>query len=260
MRLNVADVGSGPVVVLLHGFPFDHAMWAEQLAALAPTHRVIAPDLRGYGQSEATPDSVYEVDEFADDVLETLDALGVAGPVVVGGLSMGGYVALAIAERFPERLRGLMLLDTRAGADTPEAAANRLTAAEHIESSGEIGPLLATMLPKLFAPATQADRPEVIDRIAATMRHAPSAVVAATLRGLAARPDRTALLPRIAVPTLVLVGVDDAITPPAEARAMAAALPRATLVEIPAAGHLAPVENPPAANAAIRSFLASLPH
>jgi pimeloyl-ACP methyl ester carboxylesterase len=255
MRLNVADVGAGPVVVLLHGFPFDHTMWAGQIAALAPSHRVIAPDLRGYGQSEAPEGSAYGVDDLADDVLETLDAIGVSGPMILGGLSMGGYVALSIADRHPGRLRGLMLMDTRAGADTPEAAANRLTAAEHIESSGETGPLLAVMLTKLFAEATRTDYPERVERIAAVMRHAPPAVVAATLRGLAARPDRTAVLPRIVVPTLVVVGAEDAITPPAEARAMAAAIPGATLVEVPAAGHLAPVENPGPVNTAIGAFL-----
>src|SRR3954471_9509993 len=121
MLLNYSDDGPGPVVVLLHGFPLDHTMWESQIQTLGSIYRVIAPDLRGHGRS-AAPDGIYPIDDMADDVVEMLDALRISEPVVVGGLSMGGYVALSLAARYPKRLRGLMLMNTRAGADSPEAA------------------------------------------------------------------------------------------------------------------------------------------
>lgn len=259
MRLHVEDVGSGPVVVLIHGFPLDHTMWAEQLNAW-PGYRVIAPDLRGYGRSAPTEDTLYTIDQLADDVLDTLDAMGVTRPFVLGGLSMGGYVALSIAERRPERLRGLILLDTRAEADSKEGEMNRIRTVEQIEAGGgDTSSFVAGMLPKLLASDASSHRPMVVEKVHAIMNRAPAQAVTATLLGLAARPDRTAILPKITVPTLVLVGEDDAITPPAGARTMAEAIPGATLVVIPQAGHLAPLENPGATNAAIESFLKSLP-
>src|SRR4051794_31840791 len=121
MLLSCDEAGPGPAVVLLHGFPLNRTMWAQQLTQVGTAYRVIAPDLRGHGSTPA-PAGVYTMDEMAGDVLETLDALGLNVPVVLGGLSMGGYVALAAVARAPERFRALMLLDTRAGADTPEAA------------------------------------------------------------------------------------------------------------------------------------------
>src|SRR3954469_20533215 len=116
MLLNYADDGPGPVVVLIHGFPMDLSMWEAQRGTLGSMYRVIAPDLRGHGRS-AAPEGIYPIDEMADDVVEMLDALRITEPVVVGGLSMGGYVALSMAVRYPKRLRGLMLFNTRAGAD-----------------------------------------------------------------------------------------------------------------------------------------------
>lgn len=124
MRLAFLDEGPGPAVVLLHGFPLSGAMWKEQLDGIGSTYRLIVPDLRGHGDSPA-PDGVYTMDEMADDVIELLDTLSLDDPVVVGGLSMGGYVALSLAVRYPARIRGLMLMDTRAGADSPEAAQKR---------------------------------------------------------------------------------------------------------------------------------------
>lgn len=135
MLLAFTEQGSGPVVVLLHGFPLNRVMWAEQIQTLSAAHRVIAPDLRGHGDSPA-PDAVYTMDSMADDVVELLDGLGVAEPVVVGGLSMGGYVALAMALKHPCRLRGLMLIDTRAAADAPEAAKGREVTAQAVLKAG----------------------------------------------------------------------------------------------------------------------------
>jgi pimeloyl-ACP methyl ester carboxylesterase len=138
MLLAFDDVGPGPVVVLIHGFPFDRSMWSHQRSSVGSIYRVILPDLRGHGTS-AAPEGIYTVDEMADDVLELLDALQIAEPVVIGGLSMGGYVALSIAARHPERLKALMLINTRASADTSETARVREDLARQVESSGPSG-------------------------------------------------------------------------------------------------------------------------
>ncbi|HEV3165152.1 MAG TPA: alpha/beta fold hydrolase [Isosphaeraceae bacterium] len=257
MLLAYADNGPGPVVVLLHGFPFDRGMWEAQQIALGSTYRLITPDLRGHGES-AAPTGIYTMDDMADDVVELLDALRITEPVVLGGLSMGGYVALALAVRHPKRLRGLMLLDTKATADTPEAARGREELAQKVEALGSAEPVVKAMVPKLFSQATRLNRPELIARLEERMLRTPARGVAGALRGMAVRPDRTGELSRISVPTLVIVGSEDVITPPTEARAMAQALPNAELVEIPDAGHLAPLENPAPANAAMLAFLEAL--
>jgi pimeloyl-ACP methyl ester carboxylesterase len=254
MQLAYEDTRSDPVVVLLHGFPLSRKMWVDQLAFLRPTHRVIAPDLRGHGDSPA-PEGIYSMDQMADDVVGLLDGLGVTEPIVLGGLSMGGYVALSLVVRYPQRVRGLILLDTRAAADTPEAARTREETARTVLREGSAGSIIETMVPRLFGKTTLERHPEKIEPMLAVMERTSAQGVAGALRGMAIRPDRRSDLPKIPQPTLVLVGADDVISPPAEAREIAAALPEAKLEVIPAAGHLAPYENPAAANAAIRRFL-----
>ena len=257
MQLDFDDDGPGPVVVLLHGFPMDRSIWSHQRSSIGAIYRLITPDLRGHGRT-AAPDGIYSIDAMADDVIETLDALQLTEPLVLGGLSMGGYVALSIAERYPDRIKALILTNTRAAADTPEAAAKREQNAHWVESSGDIEPVIAAMIPKLFAESTVKNHPEVVKKLHQHMsRTVPRAVVGA-LRGMAARPDRTDFLSRIAVPTLVIAGIEDAVVPPAEARAMAKAIPSGHFVEVPHAGHLAPLENHQATDAAILGFLESL--
>ena len=168
---------------------------------------------------------------------------------------MGGYVALALVARYPERVRALMLIDTKAEADSPEAARGREELAGSVEAAGNSAAVVAAMLPKLFSETTRQRRPELIAQMREVMERTPARAVAGALRGMAARPDRTAELAQIAVPTLVLVGADDAITPPDEAQKMAEAIPDAQIVIIPDAGHLAPLENPEATNEAILHFL-----
>lgn len=257
MLLAYDDVGPGPVVVLLHGFPLDRSFWSAQASEIGGVYRVIAPDLRGFGES-AAPDGVYPIDAMADDVLELLDALQLREPVVIGGLSMGGYVALSAVLRYPDRFRALMLFDTRAGADSPEAARNREVSAGQVETSGKIDKVVEGLLPKFFLPLTRERRPHVIEALQKRMLRSVPRAVAGALRGMAERPDRTGDLGRISVPTLVVVGSDDVITPPEEARAMARAIPNARLEVIPEAGHLAPLENPAATNRAVLAFLNGL--
>ena len=256
MLLNFADDGPGPVVVLLHGFPLDLTMWDVQRATLGSMYRVIAPDLRGHGRS-AAPDGIYPIDDMADDVVELLDSLRIAEPVVLGGLSMGGYIALSIAARYPKRLRGLILMNTRAAADTPETAKIREELAREVEESGSVLPIVTTMLPRLFSPITQSRRPELVAQVRQVMENTSPRGAAGAMRGLAARPDRTADLARITLPALVMTGSEDALIPPDESRTMASAMPNAELVVIPEAGHLAPMEHPAAANGAILRFLSS---
>jgi pimeloyl-ACP methyl ester carboxylesterase len=257
MQLAYADEGPGPVVVLLHGFPLSRAMWQEQLTGIGSTYRIIAPDLRGHGDSPA-PEGVYTMDEMADDVIELLETLHIAEPIVLGGLSMGGYVALSLVARYPRRVRALMLLDTRAGADTPEAAQGREATARTVLDANSASPVASAMVTKLFSKMTLEERPERVEPMRAVMEATTPRGIAGALRGMAKRPDRRADLAAISVPTLVLVGAEDVITPPAEAKALAEAIPHAQLAIIPRAGHMAPYENPAVANAAILNFLSSL--
>jgi pimeloyl-ACP methyl ester carboxylesterase len=257
MLLAYDDYGPGPVVVLLHGFPLTRKMWSAQKTSVGSMYRIIAPDLRGHGDS-AAPEGVYTMELMASDVIELLDALQITEPVVLGGHSMGGYVALALIARYPQRFRALMLMDTRSAADSPDAARNREELARAVESTGDTSHVVAAMLPKLFSEDTRTNHADLIPPIRTAMQQTSARSVAGALRGMAQRPDRTAELGSITVPTLILVGAHDAITPVAEAETMATALPSAQLAIIPGAGHLAPLENAEAANRAILDFLSGL--
>lgn len=250
--LHYTDQGHGPAVLLVHAFPMRGAMWQPQLAALADHYRVIVPDLRGFGQSDA-PAGPYTMETLADDLAGLLDRLGIARAVLVG-LSMGGYIAFAFARRHSARLHGLVFADTRAGTDTPEGKAARETNAQLVESSGML-PLADKMLPSWFAAATA---PELRDAVRSLFLDNRAQGVAAALRGMALRADASELLPQIKVPTLFIVGTEDALTPPSEARAMHNALPGSRLVEISAAGHLSNMEQPAAFNAALLEFLGEM--
>jgi pimeloyl-ACP methyl ester carboxylesterase len=249
------DQGQGEPVLLIHAFPLNRTMWASQVAALTEAgYRVIAPDLRGFGESEP-PAGPLSLDDLAADLLGLLDHLDIA-QAVVGGLSMGGYIAFRLLARAPERLSALVLADTRAGVDSPPAVATRLERAALAEREG-VAPVAAAMLPGMVA-GGQVERadPAVLARIQALMATASPAGVAAALRAMAARPDALPALAAITCPTLVLCGAEDVLTPPAEARLMAESIPQAQLVLIEGAGHLANLEQPAAFNAALLDFLA----
>ncbi len=250
------DVGQGRPLVLLHAFPLAGAMWRPQVEALRGSYRLIVPDQRGFGGTGGFEDAP-SLERMADDVASLLDGLSITEPVVLGGLSMGGYVALAFARRHAARLRGLLLADTRAEADTPEGKANRDTLIRFAETHSAAD-VIEQMLPKMVSAETRRHRPEVVEevrRIASAQT--PSGIIGA-LRAMRDRPDATDLLSALTVPTLVIVGSEDALTPPSLAEGLASRLPQARLVKIPAAGHLANLEQPQAFNQAMESFLSAL--
>jgi pimeloyl-ACP methyl ester carboxylesterase len=254
VELNVFDEGAGEPLLFVHGFPLDHTMWSGQLAAFAAKRRVIAPDLRGFGASQAQGEIV-TMEDFADDLAALLDALQIQEPVAFCGLSMGGYVAFQVVRKYAARLRSLVLCDTRAAADSPDAAANRLKVAEQVLAEGaEV--VASAMTPKLFGKRTAAEQPETVAATRHVMAATKPAAIAAAQRGMAARPDVTSLLGAIYIPTLVVVGAEDAIAPVEEMRGIAAAIPAAEFIIVPDAGHMAPLENPAAFNAALEKFLA----
>ncbi|MGD9720615.1 MAG: alpha/beta fold hydrolase [Pirellulales bacterium] len=253
VELFVVERGSGMPIVLVHGFPLDHSMWDAQLDPLAEQWRVIAPDLRGFGNSSVTSGTV-TMEQMADDLAALLDALDVREPVVLVGLSMGGYVAFQFWRKYAARLRALVLCDTRAIADTPEGAEGRHKLAQRVLTEGTVVAADA-MLPKLFGPQTPARDPQAIPAVRQSILRNPPEGMAAALRGMAARPNVTAQLPQIALPTLVLVGQDDAISTVDEMRGIAQAIAGSEFVVIPRSGHMTPVENPAAFNEAIEQFL-----
>jgi pimeloyl-ACP methyl ester carboxylesterase len=251
--LQVVERGAGMPIVLVHGFPLDHSMWEAQIEALSRHWRVIAVDLRGFGGSQVTPGTV-TMERMADDLSELLGALQIDEPVVMVGLSMGGYVAFQFRRRHGDRLRAMVLCDTRAIADTPEGAQGRHKLAEQTLTEGT-APVADAMLPKLFGPhVLESDREPVEATRRVMLANSPEGVAAA-LRGMAARPDVTDDLPQIALPVLVIVGQDDVISTVDEMRGIAQRIPACEFVVIPRSGHMTPLENPAAFNEAIEQFL-----
>jgi 3-oxoadipate enol-lactonase len=254
IRIHYTIEGDGPPVVLLHGFPLDRSMWDPQVRALSRDYRVIAPDLRGLGATQLGNVDTSSMEFMADDVHALLERIGVRQPVVLGGLSMGGYVAFAFWRQRHEQVRGLFLADTRATADTDEARRNRFQLIEQMERDNSIRPAVEAMFPKLMAPASY-DRAELVAHVQGMNARQTPAGLSAALRGIAARPDSTPLLGQIECPTLIVVGQQDSFTPPSDARAMHAAIPSSELLEVPNAGHLAPLEAPDAVNQVLLGFL-----
>jgi 3-oxoadipate enol-lactonase len=253
IHLNVIDQGQGRPLLLVHGFPLDHSMWDAQIVDLARDYRVIAPDLRGFGASDVTEDAA-SMEQFADDLAALTEALRIDEPLVLCGLSMGGYVAWQFWRRHRARLRALVLCDTRAAADSPEVAQGRLNNANRALTEG-VAFLADMMLGKLFAPQSLQQRPELIAATRNVILRASPQGVAAALRGMAARTDVSRLLPQIDVPTLLVCGQQDMISPVDEMRGIATKIPGAQFAEIADAGHISPQENPALVNQAIRRFL-----
>ena len=255
VELAVREVGSGPPLVLLHAFPLSSAMWLAQREGLAAVARVVTPDLRGFGGSPLGHDEP-SLDRSAEDVVALLDRLGL-DQVVLGGLSMGGYVAMALLRSHPERVRALVLADTKATADPEPARATRHRIADAVESDGT-GVLLDEVLPKLLGPTTVASRALVAGRVRGLVQSAPPPAVAWVQRAMAARPDSLDVLRATDVPALVLVGDEDELSTPQDAQAMVDALPQGRLAVLPGSGHLTAVEVPDTFNQAVSRFLADL--
>jgi len=257
VELAVDVRGDGLPVLFVHGFPFDRTVWRHQLAALSRFRR-IAPDFRGVGGSGATPAADgYSLARYADDLVAVLDAVGVRDAVVCG-LSMGGYVIFELLRRHPERIRALILADTKTEPDSTDAKRDRDELAALVERQGADA-AVERLLPRLLAPATQATQPEVTGQVREMARRWSVPAFVGALRTLRDRPDSSDTLRAVRVPALVLVGSEDAIAPPPTALAMAKLLPQAQCHIVPAAGHLAPLEQPLATSRLLADFLGAIP-
>jgi pimeloyl-ACP methyl ester carboxylesterase len=245
------------VVLLVHGFPLNRSMWDPQLGVLRERARVIVPDLRGFGASEAGPAGALSMQQHADDLAGLLDNLGVTQPVIFCGLSMGGYIAFPFWRRHRQRVAAFVLADTRATPDGAEERQRRLAMADEVERSGSPQPALDLMLPRLFAPSLWQGAP-ARELVRVMIASTAPRTIADGARGVAARPDSLDVLPGVDVPTLVIVGEHDLITPPAESERMVERLPNARLEVIPQAGHMANFENTDAFNEALAGFLSAL--
>lgn len=253
IAIGYDDVGTGLPVVYLHGYPHDRTLWSPQLGALTVPTRALACDLRGFGESTGAATSV---DDYAADAAAFIGALDIKKAVVVG-LSMGGYAAFALWRRAPSLVRALVLADTKAGADN---AAGKEKRNEHMaiaktRGSAAIADLL---LPGMVGKTTREQRPEVAETVRAMLARAPVAGIIGGLTALRDRPDSSPTLATITVPTLIVVGDEDVLTPVAEARAMHAAIPGSRLEVIAGAGHVSNLERPAAFNHVLSEFFASL--
>jgi len=252
IQMAYTDTGVGRPIVLIHGYPFNRSLWNEQVETLSNSYRVIVPDLRGFGETDASTGTA-TMNRMAEDVGQLLDHLRIS-QAVIGGLSMGGYVALAFYKQFPSRVRALVLADTRAQADTEEAKQTRAQQAEKALSEGMAG-IADAMLPKLLTPETVSKRPEVVKRVRDMMLKTKPEGAAAALLGMAEREDQTELLSRVTSPTLILVGAEDAITPVADSEKMRDCIAGSRLVVIENAGHVSNLERTEQFNEALLKFL-----
>ncbi len=250
------DHGIGLPVLFLHAFPLNRLMWQGEMTALLgdERYRLVALDWRGFGESDiTTPVSTMEL--FADDVAGLMDLLGIQKAILCG-LSMGGYAAFAFLRKYPQRLAGLILADTRPGADSPEAQANRENVARMAETQGTAA-IADLQVPRLISEYTRQHHPEVENRIRQMIYAATPQGIAAASRGMAQRADSTELLAGITCPTLVIVGEQDTLTPPTVAQAYASQIPDARYAVISQAGHLSNLEQPELFLQVVRGFLES---
>jgi 3-oxoadipate enol-lactonase len=255
VALPVTVYGDGTPLLLLHTFPLDSRMWLPQIEALGG-YQVLVPDLRGFGAAREWAVEVADMDLLADDVVRLLDERNL-GQVVLCGLSMGGYVALAFARRHPERLGGLVLCGTQAGADNEEGAADRLAMAERVLAEG-VGFMPEVMLPRLLGETARKQRPDLVEQVTDMILDQDPRGIAGAQRGMAARTDSTPTLAEVNVPTLVIVGDEDESAGPHEGLALATGIRDARLVEVEGAGHLVNLEQPDAVNEALLDFIAPL--
>jgi 3-oxoadipate enol-lactonase len=244
-------------VVLLHAFPIGANLWEPQIKGLPAGWRLLTPDLRGFGGStELDAASALSIGDYAEDVVDLLDELGITR-AVIGGCSMGGYAALALYQSAPHLFEGLVLANTRAGADSPESRANRRNMLALLDREGASG-VARDMMPKLLGKSTHESNSDAESFVRRLIKQQSPLAVRNAIQRMMHRTDSTLLLAQVSVPTLVITGAEDEMIPVEESRKMAAAIPGAKLVIIPGAGHLANLEQPEAFNAALSEFLTSL--
>lgn len=249
------DLGKGETVVLVHGHPFNRSMWLAQTKYLGTTHRVITPDLRGYGESSVTMGKV-GLENHATDIRDLLDYLSV-NQVILGGLSMGGQIVMEFYWQFPERVRALMLADTFAQLDTLERKEDRIKTADRLVHEG-MSDYAIEVLPKMITPGNIKSQPSVAAYVLNMMQNTPSEGAAASLRGRAERRDYVPLLPKISVPTLIVVGKDDEFTPVSDAELMHSLIPNSKLEVIDGAGHMPNLERESEFNTMLTHWLSSI--
>jgi 3-oxoadipate enol-lactonase len=255
-RMAYEDRGQGIPLLLIHGYPLNRRMWQPQLEGLADVARVIAPDLRGHGESQAMS-GPYPMDLLAGDVNALLDVLNIHQPLVLCGLSMGGYVAMAFCRQYASRLKGLILTATRTAPDSSEGKERRDAAAGLARQEG-VAAIVETMLPRMMSPVTYQNKLALVGTVKEIMLETSLPGVMGDLMGMKERPDSTPSLAEIDLPVLILHGADDPLVPLQEAQAMQVALRNAQLEVLPEAGHLPNLEQPEKFNQAVRRFLASL--
>ncbi len=254
--INYDERGRGLPLVLVHGFPLDNRIWQDQVSGLSDKYRVIAPDLPGFGQSPS--DEPFTMESLAD-ILHAFLAEIDAVPCILAGLSMGGYMTFAYERKYPTDIKALILIDTKAEADTPEGKTGRNKMIDTVRASGSSA-IAAAMMPKMLAPDTAQRRPDIAEKLKTIMEACPPKTIENALAAMRDRPDFRECLPSIAHPTLIIVGEHDAITPPAVADSMRAEIPHSRQVAISDAGHLTPMEQPAQVNQALRQFLATIKH
>ncbi len=255
LTVHFEESGAGIPLLLIHGFPFYGRMWSGQLDSLSGVARVLVPDLPGFGDSPVM--GAPSMDQYAEDCLAVLDALDIMEPIVIGGLSMGGYIAFAAARLFPLRVRGLILCSTRAGADSAQGKTGRDKTIAQVKESGT-SVVTEGMYPKLLSPENYEAKPDVAADLKQIMKGATAEGVIAALTAMRDRPDSTAMLADLHIPTLIIHGKDDQVIPPAEAEAMAKAIPHNDLHIIDQAGHLPNLEQPEEFDRVVKKFLAKL--
>jgi pimeloyl-ACP methyl ester carboxylesterase len=252
------ESGSGKPLILLHAFPFSAEQWLPQLARVPAGWRYLAPDLRGFGGPAPGPtmSGPITMDTYATDIIELMAHLEIPRAVMCG-LSMGGYVSMALVRRAPDRVAGLVLADTRVGADSQEGRASRDRMLALLEREGPAA-VATEMLPKLLSPATLRDQPDLADVIRKLIEANHPDGIASAIRAMKDRPDSSETLRQLDCPALVLVGQEDAMTPPSEAQVLHEVLRRSRVEVLPAAGHMSNLEAPQAFNRVLTDWLASV--
>ncbi len=245
--------GKGAPILLIHGFPLDHTMWDDQINFLSESSQVIAPDLRGFGRSDVTEGTV-SMEQFADDLNLLLDEIGITESVTICGLSMGGYIVWHFIQKYSDRIKSIILCNTRSAADSDEAKTKRKKMVEMVLSGGL--PFIAdSMIPNLLSENTIKNQKEIVLKLKKIILGAKPEGVVAALKGMAERPDSTSFLSSIQKPVLLIVGEHDKLTPASEMKKMAESIPNAQYKMIECAGHMSPMESPEIVNNEISQFL-----